>query len=73
MDQMGFINNDVDTFTPGIKISFGSIDLVDDQLGDLLFDPKPIEQEKETPIPSSCSLPHWRTRWLLVHLHSHAT
>ena len=47
-------------FTPtlGIKISFGSIDLVDDQLGDLLFDPKRMEQEEETPIPSSCSLPH---------------
>jgi hypothetical protein len=43
MDEMGFINNDIDTFTPGVKISSGSIDLVDDQLGDVqLCDPKPI-------------------------------
>jgi hypothetical protein len=60
------LSDDTEKMQPGEKISFGKLDFITDQLGNLrLQEPETPEQQEEQSHP--VSLPDWRRLWTQDH------
>lgn len=74
---MGIILNfddNVEKMQLGERITFGDMDFIANQFGNLqLQEPKPPVEEKEQPPRSMHSLPDWRKLWMRGHALSPGT